>query len=75
MKDFIAFELRFFFVILPKINIMIIRNATPSDARFLAKCVMAGVQSLYSSVGFTLDGYCHAFGVDFRKMVYVNNNR
>ena len=54
---------------------MIIRNATPSDAPFLAKCVMAGLQSLYSSVGFTLDGYCHAFGVYFRKMVYVNNNR
>lgn len=29
--------------------------------------------NLYSSIGFTLDGYCHAFGVDFQKMMYVNN--
>ena len=26
--------------------------------------------SLYSSIGFTISGQCHAFDVDFRKMVY-----
>ena len=36
---------------------------------------MPSLISLYSSIGFTLDGCCHAFGVDFRKMVYVNNNQ
>ena len=109
---------------------MAIRNATPSDAPFLVKCVLAGLHyydfeseipkdrdmfqrltecehrgrgigraliqdaiqrgtglgytkitllvdpelphliSLYSSIGFTISGQCHAFDVDFRKMVY-----
>ncbi len=61
---------------------MIIRNAIPSDATFMAKCVMAGMHfydfesdmpkliSLYSSLGFNLADHRHAFGVDFQRMVY-----
>lgn len=53
---------------------MIIRDARPSDAPFLAECILAGMShliNLYASIGFVPADHRNVFGTDFLRMVYT----
>lgn len=49
-------------------------NARPSDAPFLAECILAGMPHLikiYQSIGFIPTDHRNVFGTDFLRMIYT----
>lgn len=53
---------------------LVIRDARPFDAPFLAECILAGMPHLikiYQSIGFVPADHRNVFGTDFLRMIYT----